>query len=61
MHRTFVGHIERGESSVTLATILRLCAVLNVEPNQLMLGLVADPRPRASGAPSDSGSQTEHQ
>ena len=36
LHRTYVGLIERGERNVTLRTIERLAAALDVEMSELM-------------------------
>jgi transcriptional regulator with XRE-family HTH domain len=30
VHRTFIGRVERGETNLTLANILRICAALEV-------------------------------
>ena len=36
MHRTFVGHVERGENQVTLETLCRLADALDVTPSHLV-------------------------
>lgn len=36
MHRTFVGHVERGENQVTLETLCRLATALDVRPSTLV-------------------------
>ena len=36
LHRTYVGAIERGERNLTLATLERLAAALEVEPTELI-------------------------
>lgn len=30
LHRTFIGRVERGETNVTVATLERICAALNI-------------------------------
>lgn len=39
MHFTYVSSVERGERNVTLENILRLAAVLEVDPSVLVKGL----------------------
>lgn len=39
VRRTFVGLIENGYSSPTLATIVRFARALNVDPGELLQGL----------------------
>lgn len=39
VHRTYVGHVERGEVNPTLWTIVRLAAVLGVDAGELVQGL----------------------
>jgi transcriptional regulator with XRE-family HTH domain len=39
LHRTYVGHVERGETSPTLYNIVRLAAALGVDPADLVKGL----------------------
>jgi transcriptional regulator with XRE-family HTH domain len=36
MHRTFIGHVERGENQVTLETLCRLAKALDVRPSTLV-------------------------
>jgi transcriptional regulator with XRE-family HTH domain len=42
-HFTYVSDIENGKRNVTLETILRLAAALEVNPGGLIDGLTADP------------------
>ena len=42
VRRTFVGLIENGYSSPTLATIVRFANALNVDPGQLLAGIAGD-------------------
>lgn len=42
VRRTFVGLIENGYSSPTLATIVRFANALNVDPGQLLVGIAGD-------------------
>jgi transcriptional regulator with XRE-family HTH domain len=44
-HRTFVGAVERGERNLTLRTVERLAAQLNVHPLALLFDGVATFRP----------------
>lgn len=39
VHRTYVGHVERGEVNPTLWNIVRLAAALEVGPDVLVKGL----------------------
>jgi transcriptional regulator with XRE-family HTH domain len=39
LHRTYVGHVERGEVNVALYNIVRLAAALKVDPAELVRGL----------------------
>jgi len=39
VHRTYVGHIERGETSPTLANLVRLAVALSVDPGDLVRGM----------------------
>jgi transcriptional regulator with XRE-family HTH domain len=39
VHRTYVGHIERGTVTPTLDTIVRLAEALKIDPGDLVTGL----------------------
>lgn len=39
LHRTYVGHVERGEVNVALFNILRIAKALEVDPSVLVEGL----------------------
>ena len=58
MHRTYVGHVERGENQVTLETLCRLAAGLDVTPSSDSLPVSVDRWPprlsdtRAASLPS---------
>lgn len=39
LHRTYVGHVERGEVNPTLWNILRLASALGVDPAELVAQL----------------------
>jgi transcriptional regulator with XRE-family HTH domain len=39
LHRTSIGHVERGEVNVALFNILRIAAALDVDPAELVRGL----------------------
>ncbi|HSH59781.1 MAG TPA: helix-turn-helix transcriptional regulator [Acidimicrobiales bacterium] len=39
LHRTYIGHIERGEVNLALYNILRIAAALEVDPASLVEGL----------------------
>ncbi|HEX2038999.1 MAG TPA: helix-turn-helix transcriptional regulator [Acidimicrobiales bacterium] len=43
LHRTFITHMEKGETSPTLVTILRLARGLGVRPGALLDDLVDQP------------------
>ena len=45
LHRTYVGHVERGEVNIALHNILRLADALGVDPGALVEGLTARTRP----------------
>jgi transcriptional regulator with XRE-family HTH domain len=47
LHRTYVGHLERGEVNPSLLNILKTAAALNIDAGQLVSGLsqtLKDPR-----------------
>jgi transcriptional regulator with XRE-family HTH domain len=52
LHRTFVGHIEQGATNVTLRTIIRLAAALDLDPSELVQDLEPDPKDSASSGGS---------
>lgn len=39
LHRTYIGHVERGEVNPALYNIVRIAAVLGVDPGELVKGL----------------------
>lgn len=39
VHRTYVGHLERGEVNPTLYSIVRVATALEVDPGALVKGL----------------------
>ncbi len=39
LHRTYIGHVERGEVNVTVWNLIRLAAALGVDPGELVQGL----------------------
>ena len=39
LHRTYIGHVERGEVNVALYNIVRIAAALGVDPSDLVGGL----------------------
>jgi predicted transcriptional regulator len=39
VHRTYIGHVERGEVNPTLWSIIRIAASLGVDPAELVSGL----------------------
>lgn len=39
LHRTYVGHIERGEVNPSLYNVIRIAAALGVDPADLVHGL----------------------
>lgn len=41
LHRTYIGHVERGEVNVALHNILRLADALGVDAGTLVQGLTA--------------------
>lgn len=47
LHRTYIGHMERGEVNPSLLNILRVAAALNIDAGDLLKGLaqsLGDPR-----------------
>ncbi|MGO9457111.1 MAG: helix-turn-helix domain-containing protein [Acidimicrobiales bacterium] len=47
LHRTYIGHLERGEINPSLLNVLRVAAALNVDAGELVRGLaqgIGDPR-----------------
>jgi transcriptional regulator with XRE-family HTH domain len=39
LHRTYIGHVERGEVNIALMNIVRISEALGVDPGDLMKGL----------------------
>lgn len=39
VHRTYVGHLERGEVNPTLYSIVRIATALDLDPGELVKGL----------------------
>lgn len=39
LHRTYIGHVERGEVNVALYNIVRIAAALGVDPGELVRDL----------------------
>jgi predicted transcriptional regulator len=39
LHRTYIGHVERGEVNLTLWNIVRIAYALKVDPAELVRGL----------------------
>ncbi|MCU1364289.1 MAG: family transcriptional regulator [Acidimicrobiaceae bacterium] len=47
LHRTYIGHLERGEVNPSLLNILKVAAALNIDAGDLLTGLaqsLGDPR-----------------
>lgn len=42
LHRTYVGHVERGEVNPSLYNVVRIAAALHVDPADLVQGLVPE-------------------
>ena len=50
LHRTYIGHVERGEVNVALYNVIRIAYALGVDPAELVGGLKPDkPRPPRRG------------
>jgi DNA-binding XRE family transcriptional regulator len=45
LHRTCIGHVERGPLAPTVQTVVRIAQVTDHEPAQLMAGLRVHPLP----------------
>lgn len=45
LHRTYIGHVERGEVNVTVYSLVRVAAALDVDPAELVAGLRPDNKP----------------
>jgi transcriptional regulator with XRE-family HTH domain len=39
LHRTYIGHVERGEDNLTLWNIVRIAYALKVDPAELVRGM----------------------
>jgi len=39
LHRTYIGHLERGEVNPSLINILRVAKALKIDPSDLVSGL----------------------
>lgn len=50
LHRQEIGLLERGKREPKLTTILKVLRGLGVEPNDLLLGMRPDPKPRSAVA-----------
>lgn len=46
LHFTYVSSVERAKRNVTLTSILRLCAALDMDPGELLRGMSIDPAAR---------------
>lgn len=47
LHRTYIGHLERGEVNPSLINILKVAAALGTDAGELVMGLadtIGDPR-----------------
>jgi transcriptional regulator with XRE-family HTH domain len=45
LHRTYIGHVERGAVNVTVYSLVRVAAALDVDPAELVRGLRPDSEP----------------
>lgn len=36
LHRNYIGQIERGEKSVTISTLIKICEALSIKPSNLL-------------------------
>jgi transcriptional regulator with XRE-family HTH domain len=52
VHRTYVGHVERGETTATLYGVVRFAEALGVDPADLVSGLRTGPQAHHDEAPS---------
>lgn len=41
LHRTYIGHVERGEVNLTVYSLVRIALALGVDPAELVRGLRA--------------------
>lgn len=48
LHRTYIGHVERGEVNVALYNIVRIAAALSTDPSDLVEGIEPDARGQSS-------------
>lgn len=39
LHRTFVGHVERGRTNIALSNLVKIAAAIGVDPGVLVQGL----------------------
>lgn len=39
LHRTYIGHVERGEVNLALWNLIRIAAALDIDPGDLVRGL----------------------
>lgn len=39
LHRTYIGHVERGEVNLTVYSLVRIAEALEVDPGELVRGL----------------------
>lgn len=39
LHRTYIGHVERGEVNLTVWNLIRIAAALGIDPGELVRGL----------------------